>query len=173
LFNVISQAVQNPAAFIVAHIFYFGLVPLLLFFILKDLKKEIMNYGFGMIAFFTVVIFFSVGNESRQLINYYPFLVLLIIGTLNKYWNVSLSFSIIYCVICLGLSHFWYTINIPRVSAGDGSFNPFQFPMQRYFMFQGPWVNDIMYMAHLGVSLLLFVFLFASFKKAKLIIRKN
>jgi hypothetical protein len=172
LTNVIGQAVQNPAAFLVAHIFYYGLTFALILFLIRDLKKEIMTYGFGMIAFFTAVIFFSVGSESRQLINYYPFLVVLMLGALNKQWNISLSFSIIYSGICLGLSHFWYTIDIPKDASAYESFNPFLFPMQRYFMFQGPWVNDKMYVIHLSVCLLLCLFLFISFKNKKLISRK-
>jgi hypothetical protein len=172
LTNVVSQAVQNPAAFLVAHVFYFGLVFLLLFFLLRDLKKEIMTYGFGMIAFFTAVIFFSVGSESRQLINYYPFLVVLILGALNKQWDISLPFSIIYSAVCVCLSHFWYTINLPEDPSAYESFNPFLSPMQRYFMFQGPWVNDTIYLIHLGICLVLLALLLFSFKTAKLISRK-
>ncbi len=174
LHNIISQAVQNPINFIVAHVFYFGITPLLLFFIRNDLKKEIIKYGFGMIAFFSIVVFFSVGNESRQLINCYPFLVFLMLVTLNKYWNVSLAFSLIYSAFCLALSHFWYSLDFDVPSSDYSNFVAIQkFPMQRFFMFQGPWVSDWMYKIHLSVFIFIFVLFFLFFKRHRFITKKD
>jgi hypothetical protein len=174
IFTIIYQAISNPINFIVAHVFYFGLTPLLSLFIMKDIKREIVNFGFGMILFFNVAIFFSIGSESRQLINYYPFLVFLLIYALNKYWEVSMSFSLIVSAISLTLSHFWYTINkgiIPDPKIEPNSI--LAFPLQRYFMFQGPWVNDTMYKIHLVVVCLLVVLFWVLVKKTGLVKRKT
>lgn len=174
LYNIIYQGVKNPFNFMVAHIFYFGIAPLLSFFLIKDLKKEIINFGFGMILFFNLCVFFSIGSESRQLINYYPFFVLLFILVLNKYWKVSLTFTIAYTVICLALSHFWYKINTATNLSNElVNLHPFEFPDQRYFMFQGPWVSDDMYKIHLVICIILFFLFWIAFKKTKLIIKQD
>lgn len=173
LTNIINQVVKNPLNFIVSHTFYFGAMPLLLFFILKDVKKEILNLGFGALFFYTIIVFFSVGNESRQIIPFFPFLTFLSIISLNKYWNISIYFSGIFSIICIALSHFWYPIN--AVKTGLTYFTPSaiftKFPAQRYFMFQGPWVSNYMYKIHLFVCILILVVLWFMFKKSKLIYR--
>lgn len=175
LYNIIYQGVKNPINFIVAHVFYFGLAPLLTFFLIKDIKKEIINFGIGMVLFFNLFFFFSIGSESRQLINYYPFLILLLVIVLNKYWKVSFMFTIIYGIICLALSHFWFKININDHVLPDlfSYFQSFEFPAQRYFMFQGPWVSDFIYYIHLAICIILFFMFWIVFKKTKLIIRKD
>ena len=174
LYNIIYQGVKNPFNFMVAHVFYFGIAPLLSFFLIKDIKKEIGNFGIGMILFFNLCIFFSVGSESRQLINYYPFLILILVIILNKYWEISLTFTIGYTVICLALSHFWYKINtINNLSNNLENLHPFDFPDQRYFMFQGPWVSDFMYKIHLTICAIIFILLWVVLKKTKLLVRKT
>jgi len=174
LTNIINQAVKNPLNFIVSHTFYFGAMPMLLFFILKDVKKEILNLGFGMLFFYTIIVFFSVGNESRQIIPFFPFLTILSIISLNRFGNVSIYFSVIFSIICIALSHFWYPIN--AVKTGLTYYAPSaiftKFPAQRYFMFQGPWVSNYMYKIHLVVCLLTLIIFWAIFKKSKLINRK-
>ena len=175
LLNIIKQVGNNPFNFLAAHVFYYGLIPLMLLLLIKDIKHEILKISYGMLTFFSLVIFFSVGNESRQLINYYPFLVLLVLLVLNKYWNVSGLFSILYCLACLALSHFWYNIN--AVSKGYTYYKDFpsffKFPVQRYFMFHGPWVSNTMYMIHIAICLALFLLIFYAIKKTKLITRKT
>lgn len=173
LYFIINQAVKNPMNFLVAHVFYFGLAPILSLFIIKDIKREVINFGFGMILFFNMAIFFSIGSESRQLINYYPFLVLLLLYSLNKYWEVSMKFSFVFAAICIALSHFWYTINTGISPNASTDYNScLKFPLQRYFMFQGPWVNDTMYKIHLAVFCFLLVLLWFLVKKTGLVKRK-
>lgn len=170
---VLCQTVKNPLNFLVAHVFYFGLAPILSLFIIKDIKREVINFGFGMILFFNMAIFFSIGSESRQLINYYPFLILLLLYSLNKYWEVSMKFSCVFGAICIGLSHFWYTINKGIMPDAETDYDScLKFPLQRYFMFQGPWVNDTMYKIHLAVVCFLLVLLWFLVKKTGLVKRK-
>lgn len=175
LYYVIYQAVKNPLNFIAAHVFYFGLIPLVSIFIIKDLKQEIQNFGLGMILFFSAFAFFSVGSESRQLINYYPFLVLLVLVTLNKKWNVSVTFSVVFIVVSISLSHFWYHINngLSNETIFTDYFKMFEFPLQHYFMFQGPWTSDYMYKIHLAICAILILLLFVVFKKNAWITRKT
>lgn len=175
LYNIIFQGVKNPVNFIVAHVFYYGTSILLAFFMLKKLKQEIMNFGFGMILFFNLAAFFSVGNESRQLINYYPIFIIILLIVLDKYYKISTAFILIFGAINLGLSHFWFKINKGVDASTDYGdyFSLFEFPKQRYFMFQGPWVSDFMYKVHLGIFILLLLILFVIFKKTKFITLKN
>lgn len=165
MFNLIKQSLKNPLNYIVAHVFYYGIAPLLCLFIIKDFKKEIMNLGFGVVLFFNLIVYFSLGSESRQLINYYPFLVLLIMLVLDKKWNISLGFSVICSGLCLALSHFWFTINKGLSAELYGKIELMdKFPAQRYFMFQGPWVNNYMYLVHLGVCLFIIALLWVCLK---------
>lgn len=175
LYNIVNQASKNPFNFIVAHVFYFGLSPILSLFIFQDFKNVVLQYGYGMLAFFVAIVFFSVGNESRQLINYYPFLVLLMLHTLNKYWNVSFTFSAIYAILCLAISHFWFSINTNLTSETDYSKLEYfyTFPIQQYFMFQGPWVSDYMYKIHLIVVIIILLFVWLLFKKFNLLKRNS
>jgi hypothetical protein len=175
LLNIITQTIDNPFNFIVAHVFYFGLLPIIAIFLIHEIKKEIISLGLGALSFFVVIVFFSVGNESRQLINYYPFFAILCLIAINKYWNISILFSVIYSVISLGLSHFWYSIN--AVTEGITYYSNFSdfsaFPVQRYFMFQGPWVSDYMYKIHLIVVVIILILQFVTIKKTKMITKKD
>ncbi|MBC7694183.1 MAG: hypothetical protein H7141_01925 [Burkholderiales bacterium] len=174
LYNIIYQAVKNPFNFMIAHIFYFGFAPLLAFFLIKDLKREISAFGMSMILFFNLFVFFSVGSESRQLLNYYPFFILLLVIILDKFWKVSLTFTILYTIMCIALSHFWYKINTAtNLSNQLVDLHPFEFPDQRYFMFQGPWVSDLMYKIHIAICIIILLLFWIAFKKTKLIVRKD
>lgn len=175
LCHIVFQAIRNPLNFIVAHVYYFGLFPLLSIFIIKDIKQEIQSFGLGMMLFFSAFIFFSIGSESRQLINYYPFLVLLVLVALNKKWNVSFIFSILFLIASIILSHFWYRINkgLSSETPLNDYIQQFKFPLQRYFMFQGPWVSDFRFKLHLAICAFLLLVLFVIFKKNKWITRKT
>lgn len=169
LYNIIFQGVKNPMNFFVAHVYYFGVLFLISLLFSKSLKQEIKKFGFGAIIFFNVFFFFSVGNESRQLINYYPFFVILVIITLYNSKRLHLLSSVFIIITNVILSHFWYTINRGLSITTDYTnyFKMFDFPLQRYFKFQGPWVSDASYKIHLWVCITLLIVLFLLFRKLK------
>jgi hypothetical protein len=170
LLNICTQVVQNPASFIVAHIYYYGPMFLMLLFFINKIKAVVLNYGFGMLFFMYAVFFFSVGSESRQLINYYPFLVLITLVALHKYYVVSNVFAILFAVFSLFFSHFWFVINnqtiINKGFVGNDA-------TQRYFMFHGPWVSNQSYIQHALVCMLLALLLFTALNKSLFITQKT
>jgi hypothetical protein len=172
LINICVQVSQNPFNFFVAHVYYFSLTFLLLIFLIKKYKLVVLSYGFGMMLFISLVVFFSLGNESRQLINYYPFIVILMLITLHKYYNISFTFAIIVVFINLFLSHFWYKINSDNASEKDFLL-PNTDSAQRYFMFQGPWVTIYSYTIHLMICACIISLLYLIIKQTKLITHKS
>jgi 4-amino-4-deoxy-L-arabinose transferase-like glycosyltransferase len=111
------------------------------------MRKTILSVfranGYGLVILLTGVGFMSLGSESRQLINFYPLFVILVLMALEKMKELKPITVIAFAISSLILSRFWYTI----ATEGDISKNLLQYPAQRYFQFFGPWMsNDVYFM---------------------------
>jgi hypothetical protein len=71
--------------------------------------------------------------------NAWPFIVLFLCKTIDKL-KLPLSFYLLIFLYALVLSKFWYRIQVPYFTE-----KYLNFPEQRYFMSQGPWMSDAMY----------------------------
>lgn len=155
IINLFYQALSFPLKFLISHFIYYGLfVSLFLIFhkqFFTHLKQS--NSFYKIIA--VVFILFSVGTETRQFIQLFPFFVFIFLDSIDKY-KFNTRFLIAIFAFQLLWSRFWYNINTPEGflraytdTQGRGQVNHFmEFPAQRYFQFQGPWLsanNSIIY----------------------------
>jgi hypothetical protein len=160
IINIIKQSVANPGVFYVSHIIYFGFPMVLLVFNGPNFVKVIREYGFGMLVLAGGIIFMSLGSESRQLINFYPLLVVLFMKSLVGLKTPKLGWIIGMSLLAILWSRFWYTIN----DGGDIGKNLLQYPAQRYFQVFGPWMSNPTYFMNLLYCILLAAAVFAFYK---------
>lgn len=157
LANVVIEAIANPLVFLVAHFIYFGPVFLLLLYFRKEFTSEMNKYGTGLHLFILIYLLVGAGSESRQFINAWPVCVLLLCSALKKY-----KFSTLFLLVMMGTalltSKFWYRMNR---EAFRGDF--LDFPYQHYFMSQGPWMSDTMYLLQGSMGLAVFGMLYFLF----------
>ncbi len=150
IINLFYQALSFPLKFLISHFIYYGLfVSIFLFFhkqFFTHLKQS--NSFYKIIA--VVFILFSVGTETRQFIQLFPFFVFIFLDSIDKY-KFNMKFLIGIFAFQLLWSRFWYSINVPEgflVNSLPGRPDFSEFPAQRYFQFQGPWLstsNSIIY----------------------------
>jgi hypothetical protein len=114
-------------------------------------------YGVGLHLFVFIFLLVGIGSESRQFINAWPVLVLLLCAAIQKYTFPPL-FYIVIGLMALALSKFWYRINREPFT-GD----ILDFPYQYYFMSQGPWMSDNMYYLQSSIMLVFCLLLYILF----------
>ena len=147
IINIMKQSVANPGVFIVAHIIYFGWLPILLIWLKKPIVTTIRANGYGLSILLAGVGFMSLGSESRQLINFYPLFVILVIMSLQNIKAINQIVVFGFAFSSLLLSRFWYVFG-----SGDISKNLLKYPAQRYFQFFGPWMSNEAYLQNLLIT---------------------
>ncbi len=150
IINIMKQSVANPGVFLVSHIIYFGWLPLMIGLAGKEMVQAIKNQGYGLAILFAGVGFMSLGSESRQLINFYPLLVIIALIAFKSKEKLKPWVLLLFGISALALSRFWYSIN----GAGDIGKNLLQFPAQRYFQVFGPWMSNETFFMNLVISLI-------------------
>lgn len=148
-------SVVNPFVNIVSHVNYYGPLLLLTIFFWREICLLIKKMGLGMMLFIMVFVIMGLESESRHLINAWPVFVCLTCEILKGY---KLTWRITYSIIVLSLilSRFWLKINIAPWDSLHSS-NFLDFPMQMYFMTQGPWLSNKMYFLLLFITLIVSV----------------
>lgn len=164
IINIIKQSVANPAVFFISHVIYFGWLPLLAGFTGKEIIQAIKNQGYGLAILLAGTGYMALGSESRQLINFYPLVVIVVLMGLQskqplKPWVIALL-----GISSLVLSRFWYSIN----GAGDIGKNLLQFPAQRYFQVFGPWMSNSTFFINLVICMMAFGVIFILHKTGNL-----
>ncbi len=157
IINIMKQSVANPGVFFVSHIIYFGWVPILLLWMRKSFVATIRANGYGLTILLIGIAFMSLGSESRQLINFYPLFVILVIMSLQNMKAINSIIVYSYLISSLLLSRFWYIIGPDDIST-----KLLEYPAQRYFQFFGPWMSNQVYFQNLlivGLAILVFFFI--------------
>lgn len=155
IINIMKQSVANPGVFLVSHIIYFGWLPILLIWMKKSIVSTIRSNGYGLSILLAGVGFMSLGSESRQLINFYPLFVILVIMSLQNIKAINPIVVYGFALSSLMLSRFWYVFG-----TGDISKNLLKYPAQRYFQFFGPWMSNEAYIQNLLIAGLAFLVFF-------------
>jgi hypothetical protein len=146
--GTIIQSVSKPLLAPVALIIYFGPSIVLLALLFYRWKYLIPELGSGfMIVFATAALMSGFMTESRQLITLFPFAALLLAYTANTMqWRRQQVW--IFAVLGLVSSKIWFRINFDGMNTSayvDRLQNYDTFPMQNYFMNQGPWMSGESY----------------------------
>lgn len=150
VYNILQQSIDNPLVFLIAHITYLGPALILLLIFYKPVLKTVVALGDSAIAYFILLLVLSIGSETRQFIHFYPFIIVVLVITLNQY-QINLSLAIVFSGLSLLASKCWFPIN------REGSFIQYlygQFPDQYYFMNHGPFMSDASYAINTGIVVL-------------------
>lgn len=148
--NVLQQSIDNPFVFFVAHCIYLGPGLLLILLLYKPFIQTLTKSGDSAILYFILALLFSIGSETRQFIHFYPFVIVILLITINSY-RLSSRVAILFALCSLLVSKVWLPIN------RTDSFTQYlygQFPDQYYFMNHGPFMSDASYLINAGVVVL-------------------
>ncbi|MES2778811.1 MAG: hypothetical protein V4651_02840 [Bacteroidota bacterium] len=142
LFNIIQQSISEPFISLIAHTIYVGPAILLILLYFKDFTRTIKQQGDSAVGYFIIIALLCLGSESRQFVPYYPFMVLMLMLTLNAF-TFSIKQVLLFCLLALVSSKCWFPINVPDIFSKYDFGN---FPDQRYFMNQGPFMSEQSYL---------------------------
>lgn len=135
---LLQQSVTYPAGFLVAHVAYWPGLVLLLGLASPFLAKVVYRMGPGAVLLTGLTLIMFLGSETRQLMQVAPWLLFIGLQTVDRYWRfnpILLGILILGCWILVP----WYEV-WGQPGSLDGNF--MAEPAQRYFRFQGPWMND-------------------------------
>lgn len=150
-----SDKLTRPLDFFAGHIMYWGLlIPVCLVFFPRMLK-ETSKLGFGMVLIMVLMVPFVLHPESRLLVPFVPFLVLLVLKSTRRYTLISKDLYIL-GGLALVLSMFWVRLDVPGMGEALASDQWSSFPAQRYGMHFGNHQSFTTYLAALtlGVGML-------------------
>lgn len=146
LTHVLASGLLHPALAIVAHVTYLGPVVLMLLLYPKRVVGELNSFPLPLYWTVLTVLMLAIGSESRTLSAGLPFIIHLCVISLRSI-ELTRGRMVLLAVLSLLLSRFWFPINVAEM---DGGF--LDFPMQRYFMHIGPWMNTSTYLVQLAVT---------------------
>jgi hypothetical protein len=140
----LSCAVSKPLLTIVASAVYFGPLVLLVVVHYRFFLRTALGLGYG---FFTVVagmlLLATMMTESRQLINFLPFVVVGVAVMLNSMAVQPLAVAAFGVLSIVG-SKIWLSLNFPGMqeqAANIHNASYAAYPLQNYFMNHGPWMS--------------------------------
>ena len=139
--RTVRHSVAKPLVFMVSHPMYFGPMFLLLVFYWKPFSQIIRGYGIGLVLIIWMGVYTSLIPESRQSIPSYviaaPFLGLLVdkLALPGRFLWLTGALAIV-------STRVWMRMNLPAFD--DQQYQGF--PFQNYFMMQGPWMSNQMYL---------------------------
>lgn len=151
-----ASAVGKPLLPLVAAAVYFG--PMVLFIVLRfrQFIRTALELGNGyFLVISAMLVMATIMTETRQLINFLPFLVLGVACMLDKISLPPIAL-ILFSILALVSSKIWLPFNFPGMSEQaanitDGIYATF--PLQTYFMNHGPWMSMTSYLIQ-GVGML-------------------
>jgi hypothetical protein len=154
--QIVLRPLKYPLVFIVNHITFWGIFPLLVILLFPSFSKNFIKKSLGHSLVFLLFILFSLDSESRHIESFFPFVLMALGYALNP---IHFSKKALFTLVSLQLllSHFYYPINTPHLLEALNQGDFFTFPAQRYFMNFGPWLNSLTYSFWALVSIVSFV----------------
>lgn len=145
--RMIGVSASDCLLFLETHFMYMGLFFLLILLLWEKIViYSCETYGIPYLFVLMMALLFSIGSETRGLIQFYPFLLVPLIACLNK---IEINKVVLWSIpfICLVTSFFWLHINIVGIQEAFERPIPtyIEFPAQRYYMFFGPWQSHYVY----------------------------
>ncbi|MCK1545775.1 hypothetical protein IVA98_19210 [Bradyrhizobium sp. 160] len=151
--GLLTQAsLANPLVNAVAHAMHYGPFYLLAVFLWRRVAAVAWSEGLGLTLFTMLFAALSIGSESRQFLNAWPVLIVLVcqvLHQLDEQYRIDWWFTYSIAGMGLILSRCWLRIN---VGLWTGDFQ--NFPDQMLYMYTGPWMSNQMYQVFLAVTLL-------------------
>lgn len=149
LVDCIAYAVNKPAISQIAHVVYFGPVAILLYFLWPAVARAAHRLGPSVVAMLSVATLLGLHSESRLLTTPFPFFIAVVILALQERGAprglIPLTFG-----AGLLFSKAWFSMG------GQTPWNPLDYPDLLYWINQGPWMPNSMYVVQ-GVVVLAFL----------------
>jgi hypothetical protein len=146
---ILVSSVAKPGVFLVAHVVYFGPIVLTAVFLWPQVCERIRRQGLGIVLVAGAAVLLSVASESRQLLGFLPLLAAFAVQAIDvlspRRWHGAA-----FLAAGLVLSKCWLPLN-----EGPLTGNLLEFPDQRYFMNQGPWMSNGAYLVQGAIVLML------------------
>ena len=139
ILQMFLRPLKYPLITPVAHICYFGILPLLVVFLFRNFSKEIFNCSPGYALAFLAFLFFAIDSEARHVIPLLP-LILVPLGCVIDKMNLSVKAVASLLVLQLLLSHFYVPINVAGIEDAFEN-NDYYGVAQLYYMNFGPWMS--------------------------------
>jgi hypothetical protein len=172
--RLLIPAVQAPLAFLASHFMYYGFLIIFLCIFWKDVVKEYAKYGYSFFIIIVLGLIMFFNTESRHLLSFIPFLFFPSVEITKRYFTVKSA--AVFSIVSLFLSRFWFKVNVEGIEEAFVfvSHNDYtQFPAQRYFMSQGPWMSYTIYLVFSCLFVMSFIIIYAWIKKANKIASEN
>lgn len=161
--------VRFPLQFVVCQISYWGPAIILFIIYFKDIINRLQNGNLPFLLIFLYTILLSINSESRPIINSYPFIVVILLESLDlsKIKNLKL-FTALFFVISLVYSKVWLPLELPSSVFPQSILTDLdKFPMQQYFMNFGLFINTKMYIVHSLIAVVFFALFWYILNKPK------
>lgn len=140
---VAVASVAKPAVSFIAHVIYFGPLILVAAFLWRPVCRLVHQHGLGLTLVAAIGLAQSVDSESRHILYLIPLLFPFVIKAVDDLqWRPS-QYALVVAISAF-FSKTWLTIE------GNFQDNTFLYPDQLYMMHLGPFMGDLMYLAHLG-----------------------
>lgn len=146
--SLVLDTLRFPGDFLFGHMMFYGfLIPLSLAFFPRMIKES-AKLGMGMMAVSVMMLVFFVHPESRLLLAFLPFMVVLLLKSVRRYKVVNKDVVIISLANLL-ISAFWLPLNVAGMeeALGLGHQEMYDFPAQRYWMHFGNMMSFEVYLA--------------------------
>jgi hypothetical protein len=149
-----SSAVSKPLLAIVASVVYFGPAILVIVLHYRRFIRTALQIGNG--YFFVIggmLLLATIMTETRQLINFLPFIIVGVATMLNTA-SVRPVSVVLFSAISIVCSKIWLPLNFvgmqeQAANIHDGTYTIF--PLQYYFMNHGPWMSMTSYLVQSAV----------------------
>jgi len=141
LASVALQSVVRPAHSLVAHVVYFGLLPLFLLVLWPRVCRDAHGLGLGITWFVASLVLVGLTPESRQVLHGLPVLALLAVLAMEGERWPRWAAWVLTAFALLG-SKVWFSMNQAGFTSKS---HPFSYPAQYFWMNLGPWMTDEMY----------------------------
>lgn len=180
LVNELAQICQFPATdiliFVETHFFYLGIVFILFILCWPNICNIGCQWGSGYFLTLMSALFFLPDIETRKLICFFIFTLLPLMNYINDIPRIRKEYVYLTVVIQLGLSFFWFTINVPGIEEAFNTYSVdtyLQWPSQRYYMFQGPWQSHSVYFITLIIETIITIAIWLCWKRKILFVDNN
>jgi len=167
ILQIFLRPLKYPLITPVAHVCYFGIVPLLVIFLFRDFSREIFNRSAGYALAFLAFLFFATDSESRHVIPLLP-MVLVPLGCVLDKMDLSAKAVAALLALQIFLSHFYIPINVDGIAEAFANNDYSTVVAQRYFMNYGPWMSPKFYVIWSIITILAAVLVRFIIKRRKI-----
>ncbi|MBK8551384.1 MAG: hypothetical protein IPL53_10135 [Ignavibacteria bacterium] len=163
-YYIAMYGITKPFVYFITAVTYFGPCFIILFFFMKCYKTYLENLGTGVFISFIICFLLLFTSETRLIINFFPFIVLLTVLVMKDF-NLSRSMFVLLLIVSFLLSKIYIPMDkIP----GDNSFKIhfFSFPDQLFFM-NSYTISKLSYFFQGAVIFIMSAFIITKIKKDK------